>query len=436
MSSFKDSIYGSNCTLFGGVNYSFVADRFGFPNSAIYLNNGYLKIPPGIYIHGDYSVVIWMKFKEFKFLNNLLEFANNDNQLVNNLLQLYLYHGGYIGSGVVESGNYQGSFIEISPPSAASSSFELNKWYQFVFVLKNTNAYLYVNSELAIKGIQTTRPSKIIRNNNFIGQSNYPAANINAIYDDIKIYDGALSEQLIKLDYFSFELTPSQQLMPTKMKKNANLIHHWDMSSLNDSICGSNCTLFGGINYSFAADRFGFPNSAIYLNNGYLQIPPGIYIHSDFTVIIWIKFYSFNNPYNYIWEFGNSLANNNIVSSFLYVGYSINLKIIENYNNTSFIDITPASLTSAFELNTWCQIVSVLKDKNIFMYVNGTLIATGLITTVPSETVRSSNFLGQTNIQQNNNIINNNYYVNAVYDDLKIFKGALTEDEIKKDFFY
>ena len=166
MSSFKDSIYGSNCTLFGGVNYSFVADRFGFPNSAIYLNNGYLKIPPGIYIHGDYSVVIWMKFKEFKFLNNLLEFANNDNQLVNNLLQLYLYHGGYIGSGVVESGNYQGSFIEISPPSAASSSFELNKWYQFVFVLKNTNAYLYVNSELAIKGIQTTRPSKIIRNNN------------------------------------------------------------------------------------------------------------------------------------------------------------------------------------------------------------------------------------------------------------------------------
>jgi len=55
-------------------------------------------------------------------------------------------------------------------------------------------AYLYVNGVLAIKGIQTTILSKTIRKNNFIGQSNYVDKNINAIYDDIKIYEEAIPE--------------------------------------------------------------------------------------------------------------------------------------------------------------------------------------------------------------------------------------------------
>jgi len=37
---------------------------------------------------------------------------------------------------------------------------------------------------------------------------------------------------------------------------------------------------------------------------------------------------------------------------------------------------------------------------------------------VPSETLRSSNFIGQSNSPDQGNI-------NAVYDDLKIFKGVL-----------
>jgi hypothetical protein len=43
------------------------------------------------------------------------------------------------------------------------------------------------------------------------------------------------------------------------------------MSNLSDVIGGAN--LFGGENYSFVQDRFGTPNSAIYFNKGFLQVP-------------------------------------------------------------------------------------------------------------------------------------------------------------------
>ena len=45
------------------------------------------------------------------------------------------------------------------------------------------------------------------------------------------------------------------------------------------------------LNGSFAPDRFGNANSALYLNNGYAMAPPGIYFDCTigFTVMTWIK---------------------------------------------------------------------------------------------------------------------------------------------------
>ena len=44
-----------------------------------------------------------------------------------------------------------------------------------------------------------------------------------------------------------------------------------------------------GENTSFVADRFGNANSALALNNGSTQIPPGVYFDtSEFTVTVWV----------------------------------------------------------------------------------------------------------------------------------------------------
>ena len=62
------------------------------------------------------------------------------------------------------------------------------------------------------------------------------------------------------------------------------------MYNLNDTVGGAN--LFNGYSYSLTADRFGNPLQAIYINNGYLQVPPGVYFCGSFTTIVWINILS------------------------------------------------------------------------------------------------------------------------------------------------
>ena len=47
--------------LYDEVNVTLIQDRFGKSNSALKLNNGYLKIPSGIYFSGDFTITAWVK---------------------------------------------------------------------------------------------------------------------------------------------------------------------------------------------------------------------------------------------------------------------------------------------------------------------------------------------------------------------------------------
>jgi hypothetical protein len=63
------------------------------------------------------------------------------------------------------------------------------------------------------------------------------------------------------------------------------LINYWPIySSLTTDMIG-NKDLYNPVNANFSSDRFGNINSAIYLNNGYYQVPSGVYFYGDFTFI-------------------------------------------------------------------------------------------------------------------------------------------------------
>lgn len=80
------------------------------------------------------------------------------------------------------------------------------------------------------------------------------------------------------------------------IKNKVTLKNSWPMSHLNDVV--GNAHLFGGSNYSFVPDRFENPNSAIYFNNGYLQLEHGTYISGDFTVTLWLYLKSYSSSAN------------------------------------------------------------------------------------------------------------------------------------------
>ncbi len=91
---------------------------------------------------------------------------------------------------------------------------------------------------------------------------------------------------------------------------NSNLVNYWPFNNdLNDVIGGAH--MFDGVSYSFSDDRLNTPLSSIYLNNGYVQIPDGVYFNGDFTVTLWIKVLA-HRYCSRIIDFGGSLKKDNI----------------------------------------------------------------------------------------------------------------------------
>jgi hypothetical protein len=86
------------------------------------------------------------------------------------------------------------------------------------------------------------------------------------------------------------------------------------MSNLSDVVGGAD--LFGGTSYSFVPDRFCSPNSAIYFNKGYLQVPAGVYFSGDFTFTAWVYLKSYQ-PWSRIFDFGNGSPSDNVYFSII-----------------------------------------------------------------------------------------------------------------------
>jgi hypothetical protein len=197
------------------------------------------------------------------------------------------------------------------------------------------------------------------------------------------------------------------------------LINYWPMSNLTDLISGSN--LFGGSSYSFTFDRFNSPNSAIYFNQGYLQVPSSVYFSGDFTFTAWIYLKSYKTNSRFF-DFGNGESSNNIglaMSGLTSKIYGFILK------NSILLQIQTSSIIN---LNEWYFISFVLRSTTGCIYVNGIQVANSSFN-VPNNLQRTSNFIGKSNWGVDSNI-----YADAKYDEFKIYQGALSSTDIMNEY--
>ena len=188
------------------------------------------------------------------------------------------------------------------------------------------------------------------------------------------------------------------------------------MNDLIDLIGGAN--LSNGSNYSFVTDRFCSSDSAIYFNKGYLQVPSGVYFSGDFTVTAWINFNSYQS-YSRIIDFGNGKNNENIIFSMNAAGSYL---LGEIYSGSSV-----RSLDSNFRINLsqWYFVTFVLNGRRGYIYLNGNQIESNQLS-VPNNITRTSNYIGKSNSGDTN--------ADAIYDDIKIFKRALSSNEIMNEY--
>ena len=180
MSNLSDVAGGAD--LFGRSSYSFTYDRFCSPNSSINFNKGYLQVPEGVYFRNDFTFTAWIYLKSYQSFS-FFDFGN-----------------GQSSDNIVLGINQRNIFGKIFNRSSSlviksTSKINLNKWYFISFVLSGTTGFIYVNGNQVANGTLNV-PNNITRTTNYIGKSN-----LNAIYDELKIYQVALSPDDIMNEY-------------------------------------------------------------------------------------------------------------------------------------------------------------------------------------------------------------------------------------------
>ena len=188
MSSLKDLVGGAD--LDGNTSgYQFVSDRFNNSNSAIYFKSGYLNVPSGVYFSGDFTITVWIKLISLG-PTDIIYFGSGAE--IDNVM-LYLRESGdkLHLIGVVwarkSSGQwYSMSFIQKELDIVA------NKWFHVAYVVQGTTGKFYIDG-VEILSAPILSPSAKRRTRNYIGKTNWYKQNHDAVYDDIKIYKGAMS---------------------------------------------------------------------------------------------------------------------------------------------------------------------------------------------------------------------------------------------------
>lgn len=193
------------------------------------------------------------------------------------------------------------------------------------------------------------------------------------------------------------------------------LINYWSFTNnYQDSVGGAH--LFGGFSYSLAEDRFGNPNSSLSLQNGYMQIPDGVYFDGPFTIAAWVLVRSVQND-SQLLEFG--LTSNNQVTLTLpyYSIFEVGL-IIENEQKYSLASGGP------YSPNNWTHIAASFDSTYSYIYINGCLVSKTILN-MPKKVVRTPNYIGKSSAS-------GSLLPDALFDELRIYSGCLTENEINE----
>jgi hypothetical protein len=191
----------NDATIYGSVAYGTVGGQSCavFPGG----NANYAQCVPNVYFNGSsFTVQSWVYVSVLGNWNRIFDFgngANSNNILLSNTFGTTGKPGIYI----------EGSQFQSTYPG--SSTVLLNAWHQIccTFTLNtsgNTNlgvAKIYVDGQPHGSGT-TGKPVNIVRNNCYIGKSNWgnpPDPNMQGGIGSLQIYNGALTDAEMLSNY-------------------------------------------------------------------------------------------------------------------------------------------------------------------------------------------------------------------------------------------
>lgn len=195
------------------------------------------------------------------------------------------------------------------------------------------------------------------------------------------------------------------------------LIHYWPISGDTKDLIGA-AHMTNGVNASMTKDIFENPNSAINLNGGYFELPPGVYFNGSFTVTVLIKV-SIKRE-STLFDFGNGIGQDNVLLDFLSNTDNPCLYVYDS-STQYYVEANVELVTGKWEF-----LAFVVDGSTGYIYLNGEKVASGTIK-APSNIIRTNNYFGKSNWPT---------YLNAYadFDELKIYNRALNIQEITEEY--
>jgi len=199
------------------------------------------------------------------------------------------------------------------------------------------------------------------------------------------------------------------------------LTHYWPICSGSMTDKKGSAHMYQGALTTFTSDRFGNPNSALALNGGWTQVPPGVYFNTlGFSISVWVNPSSVGY-FSRIIDFGNCKNSDNVFFS-LTNGNSLQPYFSILSGSTVF---DQAMSSKPITLNQWQFLTVTFNGTRSKMYLNGTYVGETLThsNTRPFNIWRNNCYIGKSNWAQDE-------YSNSYLDDLRFYNKSLTQEEI------
>lgn len=175
---------------YGGATISFVADRLGNSNSAVYLNQGYYTAPSGVYFTGDHTVAVWVKVIGFANWARIMDFGNQAGVFQSLSDNIFL--------SISNSGSQRHPsttvYNSVSHNTEATSNLALqaNVWTHLAYTYSSGTCKIYLNAALTASA-SCLAPRNVNRPSCLVGKSNFWSDGaLNAHIDDLRIYSRGL----------------------------------------------------------------------------------------------------------------------------------------------------------------------------------------------------------------------------------------------------
>jgi hypothetical protein len=182
-------------------------------------------------------------------------------------------------------------------------------------------------------------------------------------------------------------------------------------------VIGSDDIIQGNLT-AFIEDRFCNPNSALALNGGWAQVPPGIYFDApEFTITVWIYPQQVSHYSNVI-DFGPNYIILRLDSG------SNNLPALNIQNNNGSIGLCKSS--KALLNGEWQMLAATFNGSFQSIYINGKLTCSLGISSYNLPAIyRLNNYIGKSHIASVG-------YSWSYFDELRFYNKSLNEMEISQ----